>query len=74
LNLIKIGIYFIPSVLDVALQDPEKSKFLVAEKIQQFRNFGGVRLEDDVIVTKDGIENMTQIPRTVQEIEEWMAK
>jgi len=43
------------------------------EKIQKFRKFGGVRLEDDVIVTKDGIENMTLIPSTVKEIEAIMA-
>jgi len=67
------GIYFISAILEPALQDPEKSKFLVAEKIQRFKNFGGVRLEDNVIVTKNGIENMTQIPIKVKEIEEWIA-
>jgi hypothetical protein len=35
---------------------------------------GGVRLEDDVIVTADGIENMTKCPRTVEEIEAIMAE
>jgi Xaa-Pro dipeptidase len=67
------GIYFISAILDPALKDPVKSKFLNAEKLQKFRNFGGVRIEDDVIVTKDGIENMTTIPRTVAEIEALMA-
>jgi Xaa-Pro dipeptidase len=37
-------------------------------------NFGGVRIEDDVIVTANGIENMTQLPRTVEEIEAIMAQ
>jgi len=68
------GIYFIAAVLDPALKDPVKSKFLVAEKIEKFRHFGGVRLEDDVIITKNGIENMTQIPRQVHEIEAWIAQ
>lgn len=67
------GIYFIPALLDPALADPVKSKFLVAEKIETFRGFGGVRIEDDVIVTKTGMENMTTAPRTVKEIEEWIA-
>jgi len=68
------GIYFIEATLVPALKNPIHSKFLVAEKIQKFLNFGGIRLEDDVIVTKDGIENMTQIPRQVHEIEAWIAQ
>jgi len=68
------GIYFIPSELDRVLKEPEKAKFLIAEKIERFRTFGGVRIEDNVIVTKNGIENMTQIPVTVKEIEDWMKK
>jgi Xaa-Pro dipeptidase len=70
----KKGIYFVPAILEPALKDPAKSKFLNASKVQQFMRFGGVRLEDDVIVTKEGIENMTQVPRSVAEIEEIMRK
>lgn len=67
------GIYFIDSLLDKALQDPVLSKFLVADKISEFRGFGGVRIEDDIVVTADGIELLTQVPRTIDEIEAWMA-
>ena len=41
---------------DFALKDPEIGKFFVPEKIAEFRGFGGVRIEDDVIITKDGSE------------------
>ena len=35
----------------------------------------GVRIEDDLIVTEDGFENMTQaVPKTIEEIESWMQK
>ena len=34
--------------------------------------FFKVRIEDDIIVTADGMELMTRVPRTVQEIEEHM--
>lgn len=67
------GCYFIDHVLDSALKDPEIGKFFVPEKIAEFRGFGGVRIEDDVIITKDGCEITSIVPRTVEEIEMWMA-
>ena len=63
------GIYFIDHLLDEALEDPKVSKFLVAEELARFRGFGGVRLEDDVLVTKDGVRNLTNCPRTVEDVE-----
>ena len=54
-------------------QDEIKSKFLNEERIRQFLGFGGVRLEDDVVVTSTGAENYTICPRTVEEVEACMA-
>jgi len=50
--------------MDKALNDPELSKFLVKEELEQYRGFGGVRIEDDIIVTETGVELMTKVPRT----------
>ncbi|XP_076112841.1 xaa-Pro dipeptidase-like isoform X1 [Mytilus galloprovincialis] len=69
---IEPGIYFIDVLLDAALNNPEQAKFLVREKIDSHRGFGGVRIEDDIAITEDGMELMTCVPRTVEEIERLM--
>jgi Xaa-Pro dipeptidase len=63
------GIYFNGPWLDAALAKPAQAKYLNPEVLDRFRSFGGVRLEDDVLVTETGIENLTVLPSTVEEIE-----
>ncbi|KAL7639147.1 UNVERIFIED_CONTAM: hypothetical protein RMT77_010681 [Armadillidium vulgare] len=70
---IEPGCYFIDRLLDEALANPEQVRFINREVLQRFRGFGGVRIEDDVIITAEGVENITQVPRTVEEIEALMA-
>ncbi|XP_010541025.1 PREDICTED: xaa-Pro dipeptidase [Tarenaya hassleriana] len=67
------GCYFIHTLLSAAMDKPKTSKFFNREAIDRFRNFGGVRIESDVIVTVDGCKNMTNVPREVGEIEAVMA-
>jgi len=62
------GCYFIDLLLDEALLDPTQSKFINAERLADFRGSGGVRLEDDILVTEDGCDNLTMCPRAVSEI------
>lgn len=64
------GVYFIEPVLEAALKDETKSKFLVADKIRSMYGFGGIRIEDDILVLKDGIENLSRFsPTSIEEIE-----
>uniref|UniRef100_A0A8V1A9B7 Xaa-Pro dipeptidase n=1 Tax=Gallus gallus TaxID=9031 RepID=A0A8V1A9B7_CHICK len=71
---IEPGIYFINHLLDQALRDPTQSCFINNDVLQRFRGFGGVRIEDDIAVTASGMELLTCVPRTVEEIEAFMAE
>lgn len=70
------GCYFIPHLLDEAM-NPENNMgldhYFVQDKIDQFRNFGGVRLEDVVCITEDGCVNFTNCARTIEEVEHVMS-
>jgi Xaa-Pro dipeptidase len=68
------GCYFIDHLLDQAMQDDSPLKpYLCKTRVDEFRGFGGVRLEDVVVVTDDGIINYTLCPRTIDEVEAVMA-
>jgi Xaa-Pro dipeptidase len=67
------GCYFVDYLLDKALANPEQSKFINQDVLARFRGFGGVRLEDVVVVTEHGFENLTTCPRTIEEVESVMA-
>ncbi|WAR13342.1 PEPD-like protein [Mya arenaria] len=71
---IEPGIYFINTLLDQALANPDQARFMCREVVDTYRGFGGVRIEDDIAVTEDGMECLTVVPRTVEEIEELMAE
>lgn len=67
------GVYFIEALLRPALDDPLKAAFFNRAKVESHFDFGGVRLEDDIVVTESGCENLTKVPRTIEEIERVMA-
>ncbi|XP_014205223.1 xaa-Pro dipeptidase [Copidosoma floridanum] len=71
---IEPGCYFIDWLLEKAKKDARQSQFIVWKEITRFFGFGGVRIEDDVLITENGNENLTKVPRTVEEIEAWMAQ
>jgi len=68
---IEPGCYFIDHLMDEAMADGSKLQpFLNREVIDKYyRGFGGVRIEDVVVITEDSCENYTLCPRTVDEVE-----
>lgn len=71
---IEPGLYFVPALLKPALEDEEISKFLNASKLQEMMDFGGVRIEDNIIVTDEGCENLTDVPKERADIEKEMVE
>lgn len=67
---IEPGIYFIPALLD----DPEvRARFRTEvdwERVDSLRGFGGIRIEDDVLVTDNGAEVLSRsLPKDIDAIE-----
>jgi len=65
------GIYFIPVLIDKWKDEKKFTQFINYEKIEDYRDFGGVRIEDDVLVTEEGHRVIGKaIPKTPEEVEE----
>ena len=49
--------------------------FINYSKVETYKDFGGIRIEDDILVTRDGYKVLGKpIPKTVAEIEDIMRK
>jgi Xaa-Pro aminopeptidase len=69
------GIYFIPALMDQWKAAGKFKQFINYEKLESYRDFGGIRIEDDVLVTGTGSKVLGKpIPKTVVDIEETMKK
>lgn len=63
------GLYFNDVSIQMWTSLPEYAKYFDLSKINQYRPVGGVRIEDTVLITKEGHENFTIVPKEVDDIE-----
>lgn len=64
------GIYFIPELIDMWEADKKHGAFINYDKLKALRSFGGIRVEDNVLITHDGHRVLGDpVPKTVEEIE-----
>lgn len=68
------GIYFIPELIDLWRGQKKFSGFINYDRVESFIGFGGVRIEDDVLVTEIGHRVIGKpIPKSVADIQEMAA-
>lgn len=68
------GIYFIPALIDEWKANGHCKDFLNFDKLETYKDFGGIRIEDDVLITKDGCRfiGKDRIPYHPKDVENFM--
>ena len=70
------GIYFIPALIEDWRSKNWCADFLNYDAIVKYKDFGGIRIEDDILITKDGCRFLGEkrIPYTTEDVEKYMAE
>jgi len=64
------GIYFIPELIDRWKAENKCSDFIDYDMVEKYKDFGGIRIEDDILVTENGHRVLgKKIPKTIDEVE-----
>lgn len=69
------GIYFIPALIDEWKAKKHCAEYLNFDKLETYKDFGGIRIEDDVLIAKDGCRfiGKDRIPYHPKDVEAFMA-
>ena len=64
------GIYFIPELIDMWKEGKKFTDFINYDKLEEYRDFGGIRNEEDYLITETGARRLgKKIPLTPEEVE-----
>ncbi|MEZ4920840.1 MAG: aminopeptidase P family protein [Saprospiraceae bacterium] len=65
------GLYFIPELINMWRRQKKFEQFINYESLKKYRKFGGIRIEDNVLITENGHRILGEpIPKTIQEVED----
>ena len=64
------GIYIIPALIDLWKAENKLEEFINYEELEKYRDFGGIRIEEDFVITDNGARLLgNEIPKTVEDVE-----
>ncbi len=67
---IEPGVYFIPDLIDMWRAENKFNEYINWEKVEQYKNFGGCRNEEDFVITETGARLLGKpLPKTIEEVE-----
>ena len=68
------GIYFIPALIDEWKADGHCKEFINFDLLETYKDFGGIRIEDDILITEDGCRFIGEkrIPYHPKDVEAFM--
>jgi len=67
---IEPGIYFIPELIDMWKAETKFTDFINYNKVESYKDFGGLRNEEDFVITESGARLLGKpIPKSIEEVE-----
>ncbi|MBO4567902.1 MAG: hypothetical protein J5686_03055, partial [Bacteroidales bacterium] len=65
----------IPTLIDIWKAEGKHKDFINYDKLESFKDFGGIRIEDDLLITETGNRILGKpIPKTVEDVERTCAE
>ena len=70
------GIYFIPALIDKWKAEKKFTEFINYDLLESYRDFGGIRIEDDILITNDGCRVLGEkmIPYHIADLEAFIQR
>ncbi len=63
------GLYFIPELIDLRRSEGQYKEFINYDELEKYKNFGGIRIEDDYVISKDGYTLLGQpLAKSIEDI------